>query len=159
VRNGYKITDANGNLVDLDGNTLAEPFTGTPGFPGFSPTATQTLAVLADMQEVGIPVTYGYISDLHERKAGTTGCTTAGAGTGFAIGPGDKCFVDNAKAYDAAFQKFFDRLAADGITPKNTLFVISAEENDQFAGANVGRALQPTPADCNGVSLNGGTST
>lgn len=160
VHDGYKVTDANGNLVDLDGNTLAEPFTGTPGFPGFNPTATQTLAVLADMQEAGIPVTYGYISDLHERKAGTTGCTTASAtGTGFALGPGDKCSADNAKAYDTAFQKFFDRLAADGITPQNTLFVISAEENDQFAGANVGRAIQPTPADCNGVSLTGGTST
>ena len=71
------MTDANGNLVDLDGNTLTEPFTHAPGFPGFSPTATQTLAVLADMQEAGIPVTYGYISDLHERKADTrTGCTT-----------------------------------------------------------------------------------
>ena len=33
---------------------------------------------MADMQEAGIPVTYGYISDLHERKADTTtGCTTA----------------------------------------------------------------------------------
>jgi hypothetical protein len=160
THNGYPVTDASGNLVDLDGNTISEAFGGGPGFPGFNPTATQSLAVLADMQEAGIPVTYGYISDLHERKAGTSGCTTASAtGTGFALGPGDKCFTDNAKAYDAAFQKFFDRLTADGITPQNTLFVISAEENDQFAGANVGRAIQPTPADCNGVSLTGGTDT
>ena len=36
--------------------------------------------MVADMQEAGIPVTYGYISDLHERKAGTIGsCGTAGA--------------------------------------------------------------------------------
>ncbi len=75
--NGYQVTDANGNLVDLNGNTLQEPFTHTPGFPGFSPTASQTLAVMADMQEAGIPVTYGYISDLHEKKSDTTtGCTT-----------------------------------------------------------------------------------
>jgi hypothetical protein len=153
VHNGFKVTDANGNLVDLDGNTLTEPFSHTPGFTGFNPVATQSLAVLADMQEAGIPVTYGYISDLHERKAGTSGCTTATAtATGRPVGPGDSCFVNNAKAYDAAFQKFFQRLAADGINASNTLFVVSAEENDQFAGANVGRATQPTPAGCDGVT-------
>ena len=72
--------------------------------------------MLADMQESGIPVTYGYISDMHERKAGTSGCTTATAtGSGKPIGPGDKCYDDNGKAYDAAFATFFERLAADGI--------------------------------------------
>ena len=97
-------------------------------------------------QEAGIPVTYGYISDIHERKAGTSNCTTASAtGSGKPIGPGDSCYVSNAKAYDAAFASFFDRLQKDGITPANTEFVISAEENDQLAGANVGRASQPTP--------------
>jgi hypothetical protein len=30
--------------------------------------------------------------------------------------------------------------------------MISAEENDQFAGANQGRAIQPTPAGCDGVT-------
>jgi hypothetical protein len=152
--NGYRVTDSNGDLVDLNGNTLKEPFSGTPGFPGFNPTATQTLAVLADMQEAGIPVTYGYISDLHERKADTrTGCTSATPqSVGRPLGPGDSCYVTNAQHYDAAFQTFFTRLAQDGITPANTLFVISAEENDQFAGANVGRATQPTPAGCDGVT-------
>ena len=152
--NGYRVTDANGDLVDLDGNTLQEPFTHAPGFPGFSPTATQTLAVLADMQEAGIPVTYGYISDLHERKADTrTGCTSATPeSAGRPLGPGDSCYVTNAQHYDTAFQTFFTRLAAAGITRANTLFVISAEENDQFAGANVGRATQPTPAACDGVT-------
>jgi hypothetical protein len=153
--NGYRVTDANGNLVDLDGNTLQEPFSHEPGFTGFNPVAKESLAVMADMQEAGIPVTYGYISDLHEKKSDTrTGCTTtANAATaGRPVGPGDSCYVSNAQHYDAAFQKFFDRLAADGITPANTLFVISAEENDQFAGANVGRALQPAPAGCNGVT-------
>ena len=77
THNGHAVTDANGNLVDLDGNTIAEPFSGKPGFPGFSPTASQSLAYLADMQENGIPITYGYISDLHERKAFDHGpCTT-----------------------------------------------------------------------------------
>jgi hypothetical protein len=152
THNGYQVTDASGNLVALDGHTLTEAFGGGPGFPGFNPTATESLAVLADMQEAGIPVTYGYISDLHERKPGTSGCTTATATTtGRPLGPGDSCFVANAQAYDQAFQTFFTRLAADGITPANTLFVIGAEEQDQFAGANVGRATEPTPAGCNGV--------
>jgi hypothetical protein len=152
---GYPVTDAQGNLTDLDGHALREPFSGKAGFPGFNPTATQSLAMLADMQESGIPVTYGYISDLHERKAGTSGCTTATAtGSGKPIGPGDKCYDDNGKAYDAAFAKFFDRLAQDGITTSNTLFVIGSEENDQFDGANVGRALTPTPATCDGSAGN-----
>src|SRR4051794_18912588 len=146
---GFQVTDANGNLVDLDGATLQEPFTHTPGFPGFSPTASQSLAVLADMQEAGIPVTYGYISDTHDKKSGATGCTSPGN----ALGPGDACYVAALKDYDNAFQRWFQRLAADGITPANTEFVIGAEENDQFAGANIGRNTQPTPAGCDGVTV------
>ncbi len=151
---GYPVTNAAGQLTDLDGNAIMNTYAAQPGFPGFSPTASQTLAYLADMQEAGVPVTYGYISDIHERKAGTTGCTTATAtGAGKPLGPGDSCYVANAKAYDDAFAKFFDRLAQDGITPANTEFVISAEENDQFAGANVGRASTPTPTNCDGVTV------
>jgi hypothetical protein len=115
--NGYRVTDAQGNLVDLNGNTIKEPFSGTPGFPGFSPVATQSLAVLADMQEAGIPVTYGYISDLHEKKADTRiGCTTTAnsASTGRPVGPGDSCYVANAQHYDAAFKTFFERLQPTG---------------------------------------------
>jgi hypothetical protein len=54
VRNGYPVTDANGNLTDLDGNTIYGAFKDirpgqttaqfNPGFPGFSPTASQSLA-------------------------------------------------------------------------------------------------------------------
>ncbi|HEX3311476.1 MAG TPA: hypothetical protein VHS32_34965, partial [Streptosporangiaceae bacterium] len=44
------------------------------------------------------------------------------------------------------------RLAADGITPANTLFELSSDEGDHVAGANVGRAIQPTPANCDGVT-------
>src|SRR5262249_12021474 len=154
TRGGYQITNAAGNLVDLNGTEIQEPFSHKPGFSGFSPVASQTLAYLADMQEAGIPVTYGYISDLHERKAGTSGCTTASAtATGRPLGAGDTCYVNNAKAYDQAFATFFQRLASDGITPANTEFIISAEENDQFVGAYVNRAIQPTPANCDGVTV------
>jgi hypothetical protein len=153
----YQVTDAAGNLVDLNGNEIQEPFSHRPGFPGFSPVATQSLAYLADMQEAGIPVTYGYISDLHEKKADTrVGCTTTAntATAGRPVGPGDSCYVSNAQHYDAAFQTFFQRLQDDGITPANTLFVISSEENDQFAGGNATRAgSQPTPPGCDGVTV------
>jgi hypothetical protein len=150
----YRVTDNAGNLVDLDNREIADS-TGTPGFPGFNPTATQSLAMLAALQEAGVPVTYGYISDIHERKPYSSNCTTATAtGVGNALGPGDSCYVENARLYDQAFKKFLDRLAKDGITPKNTLFVIGAEENDHFAGANVGRADHPNdPADCDGVTV------
>jgi hypothetical protein len=149
THNGFAVTNAAGNLVDLNGNQINGAFlTNHPGFPGFSPTASQTLAYIADMQEAGIPVTYGYISDTHDKKTGATGCTSPGN----ALGPGDACSVAALHSYDNAFNTFFQRLAADGITPANTVFEISAEENDQFAGANVGRAVQPTPAGCDGVT-------
>jgi hypothetical protein len=149
THDGFPVTDANGNLTDLNGNTMQEPFSHTPGFPGFNPTASQSLAAIADMQEAGIPVTYGYISDLHDKKFGATGCTSPGN----ALGPGDACYVAALHDYDTAFGQWFQRLADDGITPANTLFVIGSEENDQFAGANVGRATQPTPAGCDGVTV------
>ena len=54
----------------------------------------------------------------------------------------------DAASYNAAFAKFFQRLADDGITPSNTVFMFSAEEGDHFAGANVGRSIQP---NCTGT--------
>ena len=156
----FRVADNAGNLVDLDNREIAD-FRGNVGFPGFSPTPSQSLAEIASMQEAGIPVTYGYIADMHERKDANINCTTADAtGFGNALGPGDACYVDNAKAYDAAFAKWLQRLAADGITSKNTLFVIGAEENDHLAGANVGRADAPTdPASCDGVTTPAATRT
>ena len=38
------------------------------------------------------------------------------------------------KSYDDAFGRFFARLASDGINKNNTLFVVTADENDHFAG-------------------------
>src|SRR5262249_7686390 len=104
--------------------------------------------------EAGIPVTYGYIADIHERKDWSFQCTTADAtGFGNALGPGDSCYTENAQRYDVSFGKFLDRLAKDGITPNNTLFVIGAEENDHLAGANGGRADAPSdPPNCDGVT-------
>ena len=67
THNGYEVTNAAGNLVDLDGNQInAAHLTDHPGFPGFSSiNAAQSLAYVADMQEAGVPVTYAYMADLH----------------------------------------------------------------------------------------------
>ena len=66
-RDGYPVTNAAGNLVDLNGNQINGAFlTNHPGFPGFgSINASQTLAYMSDMLESGVPVVNGYISDIH----------------------------------------------------------------------------------------------
>ena len=130
-------TGAGGVMIDdLGGTPLTDPFTGTPGFPGFDPTASQTLGYVAAMQEHGIPVTYGYIEDAHQNYA-----------TGTAAGPGDSAHEANLQADDAAFGAFFQRLQSDGITTKNTLFLITADEGDHFAGTS-----SPSPTSCDGVT-------
>ena len=158
-RHGYQVTNTAGNLVDEDGNQINGAFlTNHPGFPGFGGiNAAQTLAYIADMQEAGVPVTTGYISDLHGNHhiPGLAACQ----GAPDALGPGSACYIAQAQYYNDAFGTFFKRLAAGGITAKNTLFVISADEGDHVAGANVGRAIQPTPASCDGATVSGTTVT
>jgi hypothetical protein len=151
---GYEITNAAGNLVDLNGNEIDGAFlTDYPGFPGFSSiNASQTLAYMADMLESGVPVVSGYISDLHGNEF-IPALSSVCAHAGDALGSGSACYIAQAKYYNAAFGTFFQRLAADGITPANTLFVVSSDEGDHQAGANVGRAIQPTPANCDGVTV------
>ena len=157
--NGYQVTNAAGNLVDLNGNQINGAFlTNHPGFPGFGPiNASQTLAYMSDMLEAGIPVVNGYIADIHgnEHIPGLAACNGAPS----ALGPGSACYVAQAQYYNQAFATFFTRLAADGITPQNTLFVISSDEGDHVAGANVGRAIQPTPSNCDGATVSGTTVT
>jgi hypothetical protein len=152
TRNGVKITNAAGNLVDENGNQINGAFLANhPGFPGFGPiNASQSLAYLADMLESGVPVVNGYVADIHgnENIPGLAACQGAPA----ALGPGTPCYIAQAQYYNAAFGAFFKRLAADGITPANTLFELSSDEGDHVAGANVGRAIQPTPANCDGVT-------
>jgi len=117
-----------GPMTDLNGNVIQDS-TGHVGFPGFDGMeATVSLSWVAQMQEAGIPVTYAYISDAHD------GHGTAG-NIHFAYGPGEEGYHQQLLDYDAAFQKFFDRLAADGITKKNTLFVFTVDEGDHFVGS------------------------
>lgn len=117
------INKGSASVNDINGLPIADSF-GQPGFPGFdSMSAATTLGYVAQMQEAGIPVTYAYISDLHDNHAG-----------GGAYGPGEANYVSALKSYDDAFAKFFDRLAAAGINKSNTLFIFTADENDHFAG-------------------------
>ncbi len=159
TRNGIPITNGAGNLVDENGNQINGAFlTNHPGFPGFGPiNASQTLAYSADLLESGVPVVNGYIADVHgnEHIPGLSACNGAPS----ALGPGTPCYIAQAQYYNTAFGAFFQRLAADGINASNTLFVLSSDEGDHVAGANVGRALQPTPANCDGATVSGTTVT
>jgi hypothetical protein len=133
------ITGGSAVLNDLDGKPITDPF-GQPGFPGFDGLfASTTLSYVAQMQEQGIPITFGYISDAHDDH-GNAG------NIHISYGPGEAGYVAQLKAYDDAFAKFFDRLAADGITKDNTLFVFTNEEGDRFVGS------KPTPRGCDGVT-------
>ncbi|HLO28868.1 MAG TPA: hypothetical protein VK249_07030 [Anaerolineales bacterium] len=128
-----------GPMTDLNGNVIQDA-TGHVGFPGFDGMeATVSLSWVAQMQEAGIPITYAYVSDAHDGH-GTSG------NIHFAYGPGEAGYVQQLQDYDLAFQKFFDRLAADGINKSNTLFVFTVDEGDHFVGD------QPTPAGCDGVT-------
>jgi len=123
-------------LTDIDGTVITDGH-GNNGFPGFGGiSAAQTLGYVAAMQEHGIPVTFAYISDAHDDHVNFV-----------AFGPGQAGYVTQLQAYDEAWGKFFARLASDGITKDNTLFVLTADEGDHFAGGT------PTPADCDGVHV------
>ncbi|GAA2140973.1 hypothetical protein GCM10009760_24690 [Kitasatospora kazusensis] len=120
-----------------DGKPITDP-KGNPGFPGFDAmTANNSLGYVAQMQEAGVPVTYAYISDAHDQHGANSG----------AYGPGEAGYVQQLKSYDNAFGTFFDRLQKDNITPANTLFVVTSDENDHFVGG------KPTPANCDGVTV------
>jgi hypothetical protein len=133
------ITGGSPVLNKLNGQPITDQF-GQPGFPGFDGLfATTTLSYVAQMQEAGIPVTFGYISDAHDQHgvAGEIHATR---------GPGEADYVQQLRDYDTAFGQFFARLAADGINKSNTLFVFTNEEGDHFAGS------QPTNPGCDGVT-------
>ena len=133
-------------VLDLDGNHIADSSTPpNDGFPGFDPTPSQSLGYMAQMLEAGVPVVYFYIEDAHDNHF----YPGAPANPDSSFGPGEAGYVYQLKAYDAAFSKFFARLTADGITAENTLFVITADENDNFAGS----LARATPKGCDGVNV------
>ena len=128
TQNCTNVTVNGQTAEEADGKPITDPFD-QPGFPGFDGLfATTTLGYVAQMQEAGIPVTYGYISDAHDQHgvAGEIHATR---------GPGEADYVQQLKDYDTAFGQFFDRLADDGIDQSNTLFVFTVEEGDHFVGS------------------------
>jgi hypothetical protein len=127
-------------VLDMDGKPVADSH-GNPGFPGFDPTASQSLGYVATMLEAGIPVVYFYIADAHDNELGSSLSSES------TFGPGEAAYVKQLQIYDQAFAKFFARLEADGITKENTLFVVTADENDHFVGS------APTPQNCDGINV------
>ena len=115
---------------------------GNPGFPGFDPSAAQSLGYIAAMQESGIPVTFAYIADLHNDNS-----PHGELNGGNAFGPGEAGYETQLREYNQAFTAFFERLNHDGINKSNTLFAITVDEGDHFAGGT------PTNPGCDGVTV------
>jgi hypothetical protein len=112
--------------------------TDNPGFPGFDGMeANNALGYTAAIQEAGIPVTYTYISDVHDDQYFQN--------HGDAFGPGEAGHEAQLHEYNAAFEAFFHRLKQAGITQHNTLFVFTVDEGDHYDGG------PPLNESCNGV--------
>jgi hypothetical protein len=125
-----------GPVKNLNGQVITDS-SGDVGFPGYDGmTGPNALAYTLDMQAHGVPVTFTYLSDLHDSW-------TTGAG----LGSGTVTYEAQLKQENTAFGEFFSGLAAHGITKANTLFVLTADEGDHFVGG------APSPANCNGVAI------
>ena len=139
--------NGSGAVKDTDGGVIADAY-GRPGFPNvFSPQAKQSLGYAATMLEAGLPVVYVYVADAHDRNPLPLDPASNLPTPNHAFGAGEAEYVAQLKAYDVAFGKFFSRLAADGINKDNTLFIVTADENDHFVGG------APSPANCDGIHV------
>src|SRR5260370_5879025 len=111
----------NGPLTDLNNNVIKDP-NGNVGFPGFDGmSAAVSLSYVAAMQEHGVPITYAYISDAHDKHP-----------SGPAYGPGQAGYVAALQSYNDAFGKFFTTLANDGINKSNPLFLFTSDHVAHF---------------------------
>src|SRR5437868_6370676 len=94
------ITSGNPCVRDITGTKdITDQFNqcGFPGFDGMFP--RNTLAEVAQMQESGVPVTFGYLSDAHDAHG------LAGE-IHHAYGPGEAGYVQQLKDYDQSFAQF-----------------------------------------------------
>ncbi|MBR1201885.1 MULTISPECIES: hypothetical protein [unclassified Bradyrhizobium] len=136
-RNVQPVISPDGPVKDLGGDIIDDD-AGHPGFPGASETtAAQSLGYAAAMLEAGVPVIYVGIGNAHRPAAARRR----------ALGPGERDHVARLAADDAAFKAFIDRLAASGISTRNTLFVVVPTGNDRFVGG------PPSPPACDGVAV------
>jgi hypothetical protein len=130
------VISPSGPVRDLNG-TVIKDSSGDIGFPGYNGMIGPVgLAYTLDMQTHGIPVTFTYLSDVHDSWV-----------TGAGLGSGTPTYQSQLQRENAAFGTFFKDLAAAGITKANTLFVITADEGDHFVGS------APSPSGCNGVTV------
>jgi hypothetical protein len=119
-----QITGGAACVPSTDPTTNVTDQFGQCGFPGFDGAlAKNTLGEVAQMQENHVPVTFAYISDAHDNHTLLR-----------ASGPGEADYKQQLADYDQAFAAFFDRLQRDGIDKSNTLFVVTVDEGDHFAG-------------------------
>ena len=159
---GYQVTNAAGNLVDENGNEMDGEYAinvrqvHTPDSPA---TATSTRPsrwrTRPTCWRSGVQVVNMYISDLH--------------GNEFIQGlssKGEPCYRRRRRARQR--QRLLPRpggvlqpgvrhvLQAAGRrghhAAEHAVRAVSSDEGDHEAGANVGRAIQPTPANCDGVT-------
>ena len=127
------VAGGNACVNDTSGDPITDPL-GNCGFPGFDGMlAKNTLGYVAAMQESGVQVTYGYISDAHDLHVPVLATDSYSSS---ATGPGELAHNKQLRDYDNAFAAFFKDLRQHGITPQNTLFVITVDEGDHFAGGS-----------------------
>jgi hypothetical protein len=121
---------------DLFGKPITDDF-GTPGFPsGFDPAPAESLGYVEQMYIAGVPIVYLYIEDAHDRHLKQPNAAD------LAFGPGEAGYVMQLQGFEKAFHKFFadlddpnSALHKAGVTRQNTLFVVTTDENDHFAGS------------------------
>ena len=82
-----------------------------------------------------MPVTFAYISDAHDNHGNSGNIHVA-------YGPGEAGYVQQLRDYDQAFGDFFARLASDGITKANTLFVVHRRGGRPLRRHRAGRAVR-----------------
>ena len=127
----------------FDGSTSTSPIIDSRGNNGFRASTewrrTTLSATRPRPKEAGIPVTYTYLSDVHDDHYDQN--------NGNAFGPGEAGMEAQLREYNAAFGAFFTRLATDGINSTNTMFLITVDEGDHFSGG------PPLNTGCDGVTV------
>ena len=86
-----------------------------------------TLGEVAQMQEAGVPVTFAYISDAHDFHGVSGNDPPRLRARRGRLRPA-------AQGLRHGVRRLLHRLKNDGITKDNTLFVVTVEEGDHFAG-------------------------
>jgi hypothetical protein len=129
---GFAVHEANGQTVFgtpndpavMNAPLLADP-SKTVGVQAggwdanFGPDRSLTAA--AALLNQGVQVVYDYIRAVHNSPA-----------TGANIAPGTTAYQANEAHYNQAFAAFFANLKAHGMTPANTLVVLTSDEGDHY---------------------------